>query len=172
MNVYGKYYPFAGMNLKGNFVNFQEMYIDSDIEDAETVKPEKEIYAVDLFFSYLQGSINIDQVSLISPDTKILYPENFNVHSLFADIDEKATILECVNGKAVQSKLIGRKIVMTNFSNFLNSENIDLGCIGADRYLTASKMVEEDKDLLNIERAINILRKTFQMKELYQHFVL
>jgi hypothetical protein len=168
LNAYGVYYPFAGMNLKGKFVNFQEMYkLDNEASERSGV----EIDAIELFFSYLSDQISVDEVGLIKDDVMIRYPENFKVHSMFADTSGKAVILESIKGKAVHSKINEKKIVMTNFSNFINSdsEKIDQSCcVGADRYLTAYSMVGAEKSSLDIDKAIKILCNTFQKEGDYQ----
>jgi len=165
---YGEsYYPITGMNQKGDFANFQNMYVlDNEAPEVSKVK----VNTLDLFLNFLQEKINLDQVESIENDTMLLYPEELPLHNMFADINGKAIILEYIKGEAVQKKIIGKKIVMTNFSNFKYSDNKNINpeCIGVDRYLTAYNMVEEEKDLLDIDKAVNILRSTFQTEGDYQ----
>lgn len=165
--AFGAYYPFAAMNKNGKFVNFQELH---ELNNEALEPPQTIINGLDLFLNYIEERTNINQIKSIDTTTTIIHPETFKMHSMFAEKDGNAVILECLKGKAVQRQISGHKIVMTNFSHvkYCDDENISPDCMGADRYLITNNLIEKEKDLLNVNKAFDILRSTFQTDGNYQ----
>ncbi|MBP2650986.1 MAG: linear amide hydrolase, choloylglycine hydrolase family [Firmicutes bacterium] len=162
--VFNKYSPLVGMNEHGNFVNLQELHLDDAVVNSTDSNSANKIDGLELFFDYLNERITIAELMATDCNTQLLLPENYKIHNLFADPNGQATIVEGINGKLLQQKISAHQLVMTNFAHALHPDRstLDLHYIGAERYLTAYRLIEKARHSLDITKAMAILKNTFQ----------
>ena len=154
----------AGMNDKGIFCNFQNDSTNKYI----LLNPSLEwVNADDIFLKALMEEESVKDIEdgISGKGVRFpLSPPNPKLHSLYADKNGYAVIIEAGEDAAKISTIKGKFIVMTNFtsSDFENKGFNEVFGPGDNRYIKAYEYLSQVKGTFKIEDAFNILKQNIQ----------
>jgi len=160
----GEYLYIAGMNENGVFFNFQ---IEESAADMPALKSKNNIEIGTLFEKAMSSSRDLDSIREIVRSNSVIAEGPLNLHSLLADKQGNAFILEFDGYKNYVCKSSDKFIVMTNFPNReLTSKPLNQICgAGTDRYKLAFSYIRDNKESFDMEHAFKTLKMTAQSKE-------
>jgi hypothetical protein len=160
----GEYLYIAGMNENGVFFNFQ---IEESAADMQDLKSKNNMEIGTLFEKSMSSSKDLNSIYEIIQSNTVKVEGPLNLHSLLADKQGNAFILETDDYKNYICKNPEKFIVMTNFPNReLASKPLYQVCgAGADRYKLAFSYIQDNKEFFDMEHAFKILKMTAQSKE-------
>jgi hypothetical protein len=160
----GEYLYIAGMNENGVFFNFQ---IEESAADMSDLKPNNNIEIGTLFEKAMSSSKDLGSICEIIQSNTVKVEGSLNLHSLLADKQGNAFILETDGYKNYICKNPEKFIVMTNFPNReLADKPLHQVCgAGTDRYKLACSYIRDNKESFNMEHAFKILKMAAQSKE-------
>ena len=159
-----EYLYVAGMNESGVFFNFQ---IEESENYMSALGSENNIDIGTLFEKIMCSSKDLGIIHEIIQSTAVKVEGPFNLHSLLADKQGNAYILETDGYKNYLCKSSEDFVVMTNFPNReLRSTPLhQVSGAGKDRYALAYNYIQENREFFDVEHAFAILKMTAQKKE-------
>lgn len=159
-----EYLYIAGMNENGVFFNFQ---IEESAADMQDLKSKNNIEIGTLFEKAMSSSKDLGSIYEIIQNNTVRVEGPLNLHSLLADKQGNAFILETDSYKNYICKSPEKFIVMTNFPNReLASKPVHQVCgAGTDRYKLAFSYIQDNKEFFEMEHAFKVLKMTAQSKE-------
>ncbi|GKX27679.1 hypothetical protein SH1V18_01590 [Vallitalea longa] len=158
--IEGEYVPTAGFNSNGIFGAAQVM-----ISDIETfVEGNDDL--IEPYLVYKKAMENASDIEYIMDNVigqkRLNYSRQLKGHQLYADEFGQTVIIE--PSKSGNTYLISDKknTVMTNFSNseLINKDINSINGFGIDRYITATKMLNNIQDKFDYDLAFEVLEKT------------
>ena len=160
----------AGFNSEGLFVCTQAVEYGPEFKAG---CDENDWYAFSIFGDVIKKTGKASEFNEISGGRVIAYPRNplyphLGLHTLVADKNGDAFIIEEGNGKNVVCPIQDKLIVMTNFpnGNFVGSDYDKVSGMGADRYIRAYAYIQEHIHDFDVKEAFDILGKTSQANTL------
>lgn len=161
-----KYIDVAGINSNGLFICTQLAEYSPDFQPCSN---GDNVCVFDVVEESLRTGDKVSDFLNILNNRKAYYSvsnpsfPNLGLHTIIADQYGDAVILE-EGVTNVISKTNSNFIVMTNFpnSNFRNHKCEEVHGLGADRYITAYKDIENQISNFGIKEAFDVLRKVKQ----------
>lgn len=158
--LYFEGYRTVTMNNEGLFMSTQAQY---PAMPGGFLRPQHEYLYTYLDLQCQEPDVasvvrNIDGVRLVH------YPQGVTLHTLVADADGDAAIIEVGDNENEMVPICGDFIVMTNFKNsdFRDMPYYKVQGTGADRYITAYEFIEDNLENFDINLALETLKKTTQ----------
>ena len=159
-----KYRDIAGFNSEGLFICTQAVEYGPGFKSSCN---ENDWVAFDIFDEALKKAKKTSEFFEILNKRVISYPRNplfpdLGLHTIIADKNGDAFILEEGNGTNNVSPILNDFIIMTNFPNgdFKGAKYNEVYGIGADRYICAYDYIHNNFDSFGINEAFEVLSKT------------
>lgn len=159
-----KYRDIAGFNSEGLFICTQAVEYGPGFKSSCN---ENDWFAFDIFDEALKKAKITSEFFEIFNKRVISYPRNplfpdLGLHTIIADKNGDAFILEEGNGTNVVSGILNDFIIMTNFPNgdFKGAKYNEVYGIGADRYICAYEYIHNNIHSFGINEAFEVLSKT------------
>jgi len=147
------------MNDKGLFGSSQEQH---PVEEGISRLGKDELFLVELVY-HISEYNTVEEMQGFIEKKRFRQWGNNTIHTLLADIEGNAVIVEVGENGNELVPIIDDFIVMTNFknSNFRDKQYQEvLGTGGTDRYRKAYKHILENKDNFNLDKAFEGLKMT------------
>ena len=111
-----------------------------------------------------QHSLDVVRVLENIQDKKLVHRKGSTSHTIIADAQGDAAIIEAGRDENEILPIDGDFIVMTNFpnSNFKEVPYDQVTGMGADRYMTAHRYIQRNLDEFDVQRAFSVLALTAQ----------
>lgn len=118
-----------------------------------------------MFYRYTIANFNSteDMIQFLeSSNTRITQVDYISIHCLCAGMDTSAAIVETGEDSNKITRMENNFIVMTNFNNYKywGEPYTKVSGLGADRYKTAYKYIDENIEKFGFESAFEVLNKT------------
>jgi len=164
IRYFKKYSPLVGMTDTGEFVNLQEMHFINKKKNFLPRQSNQHLNGMQLFRNYLHRKIQLQEIMTLEGAQSFFMPPSFQVHNMYADSTGQASILECIDGKLQQQKIMGNRLVMTNFPNtiYKNLQAMDARCQGGARYALVQKLLNKADSGDLVAQAFHILKAARQ----------
>lgn len=153
----------CGMNQSGLFSSMQMLYPEVNTWH---YPGENE---VDLYAAYITSLMNADSIGEIndyldSTGVRVIHCYGLSLHDFFADKYGTACVLEVGGTENLFTYAENNFLVMTNFPNnkFIGDSLNDIYGVGADRYKTAYRYINDNIGSFDYEDGIEVLKRTCQ----------
>jgi len=159
----GGYTPTVGMNSSGLFASSQMLFPEMPSTSPGSTTPLTlwQLYQAGLYRNHTTA----DVLGLI--DDYQITNSSLTLHDLFADPGGEAIVVEVIDNQEEVTPIVSQYIVMTNFplSPIQGLPLDEIEGVGADRYITASRMIQENLDNFQVDVALKILEEAALMGE-------
>lgn len=168
--VDNKYRDIAGFNSEGLFICTQAVEYSPGFKSS---CGENDWFAFDILDEALKETRKASEFFKILNKRVISYPRNplypdLGLHTMITDKTGDALILEEGNATNIVSRIQDDFIIMTNFANgdFKEANYNEVYGIGADRYICAHELIQNNIHSFGINEAFDVLCKTSQANTL------